>query len=146
VECGVGGSALAADSYRGWFDVDFVTDPSGRLAPLEINLRLTHRRDLRQVRAAARSLSFSHMSPRAAVEWTPEFLANRATPDHPLNPVRLDLTMRLDVDPRSPVPAGWIGHASRLTGLPPPTVDLAVLDARRAVFPLHGLHPHDPRD
>ena len=27
--------------------------------------------------------------------WTPEFLAHRFTPDHPLNPVRLDLTMRL---------------------------------------------------
>jgi acetoin utilization protein AcuC len=35
------------------------------------------------------------MSPRAAVVWTPEFLSHRFTPDHPLNPVRLDLTMRL---------------------------------------------------
>ena len=35
------------------------------------------------------------MSPRAAVVWTPEFLTYRLSPDHPLNPVRLDLTMRL---------------------------------------------------
>ena len=35
------------------------------------------------------------MSPRAAVVWTPEFLTYRLSPDHPLNPVRLDLTIRL---------------------------------------------------
>jgi hypothetical protein len=35
------GRALAADGYRGWYDVDYVTDRSGRLAPVEINLRLT---------------------------------------------------------------------------------------------------------
>src|SRR6185312_9937503 len=70
-----------------------------------------------------------------------------------------------DVDPHRPLPAGWIGHASRLTGRPLPTdmsdgvevthepwteggdrVDGAVLDTRLAVFPLHGLDPHDPRD
>jgi hypothetical protein len=32
---------LAEDGYRGWYDVDFVTDRSSRLAPTEINLRLT---------------------------------------------------------------------------------------------------------
>ena len=70
-----------------------------------------------------------------------------------------------DVDPRGPVPAGWVADASRLAGLPLPTemtdgadgarvpwltgtdrVDVAVLDARRAVFPLYGLDPDDPRD
>jgi GNAT superfamily N-acetyltransferase len=35
------GRALAAEGYRGWFDVDFVAATSGRLAPTEINLRLT---------------------------------------------------------------------------------------------------------
>jgi hypothetical protein len=35
------GRALADEGYRGWYDVDFVTDRSGRLAPTEINLRLT---------------------------------------------------------------------------------------------------------
>ena len=35
------------------------------------------------------------MSPRAAVVWTPEFLSYDLGHDHPLNPVRLDLTMRL---------------------------------------------------
>ena len=35
------GRALAADGYRGWFDVDFVATTAGRLAPTEINLRLT---------------------------------------------------------------------------------------------------------
>ena len=70
-----------------------------------------------------------------------------------------------DVDPRSPVPAGWVAYASRLTSLALPTemtdgvdvahapwltgtdrVDVAILETRRAVFPLHGLDPHDPRD
>ncbi|MGW5675939.1 GNAT family N-acetyltransferase [Streptomyces sp. NPDC003860] len=35
------GRALAADGYRGWFDVDFVTGDDGLLAPVETNLRLT---------------------------------------------------------------------------------------------------------
>ncbi|MFI9363441.1 hypothetical protein ACIG5E_20650 [Kitasatospora sp. NPDC053057] len=35
------GQRLAADGYRGWYDVDFVTDRQRRLAPTEINLRLT---------------------------------------------------------------------------------------------------------
>lgn len=35
------GGELAAAGYRGWFDVDFVTDGAGRLAPTETNLRLT---------------------------------------------------------------------------------------------------------
>jgi Acetyltransferase (GNAT) domain len=35
------GREVAATGYRGWFDVDFVTDADGRLAPTEVNLRLT---------------------------------------------------------------------------------------------------------
>ncbi|MER6301636.1 hypothetical protein ABT247_19030 [Kitasatospora sp. NPDC001539] len=35
------GERLAAEGYRGWYDVDFVTDRRRRLAPTEINLRLT---------------------------------------------------------------------------------------------------------
>ncbi|MFD8980914.1 GNAT family N-acetyltransferase [Streptomyces sp. NPDC059564] len=35
------GRELAASGYRGWFDVDFVADAAGRLAPTEANLRLT---------------------------------------------------------------------------------------------------------
>ncbi len=35
------GRELAASGYRGWFDVDFVADAAGRLAPTETNLRLT---------------------------------------------------------------------------------------------------------
>ncbi|MFJ5711475.1 GNAT family N-acetyltransferase [Streptomyces sp. NPDC093105] len=35
------GRELADSGYRGWFDVDFVADGSGRLAPTETNLRLT---------------------------------------------------------------------------------------------------------
>ncbi|MGW6782453.1 GNAT family N-acetyltransferase [Streptomyces sp. NPDC054987] len=35
------GRELAASGYRGWFDVDFVVDAEGRLAPTEVNLRLT---------------------------------------------------------------------------------------------------------
>ena len=35
------------------------------------------------------------MSPRAAVVWTPQFLSYDLGDDHPLDPVRVDLTMRL---------------------------------------------------
>jgi hypothetical protein len=35
------GREVAAAGYRGWFDVDLVTGDDGRLAPTEINLRLT---------------------------------------------------------------------------------------------------------
>ncbi|MFI7131984.1 hypothetical protein ACIBQ1_40345 [Nonomuraea sp. NPDC050153] len=35
------GAALARHGYRGWYDVDFVADRAGLLAPTEINLRLT---------------------------------------------------------------------------------------------------------
>ncbi|MGW6685223.1 GNAT family N-acetyltransferase [Streptomyces sp. NPDC054961] len=35
------GRELSAAGYRGWFDVDFVVDGTGRLAPTETNLRLT---------------------------------------------------------------------------------------------------------
>ncbi|MCB5181304.1 hypothetical protein [Streptomyces antimicrobicus] len=35
------GRELSAAGYRGWFDVDFVADGLGRLAPTETNLRLT---------------------------------------------------------------------------------------------------------
>ncbi|WP_329440502.1 GNAT family N-acetyltransferase [Streptomyces sp. NBC_01426] len=35
------GQELAAAGYRGWFDVDFVVDGTGLLAPTETNLRLT---------------------------------------------------------------------------------------------------------
>ncbi|WP_406073645.1 GNAT family N-acetyltransferase [Streptomyces virginiae] len=35
------GRELADSGYRGWFDVDFVADGTGRLAPTETNLRLT---------------------------------------------------------------------------------------------------------
>lgn len=70
-----------------------------------------------------------------------------------------------DLDPRSPLPAGWLAHTAGLTrhSLPdamtdgvdvahePWTegahpVDPTVLETRRAVFPLHGLDPDDPRD
>lgn len=70
-----------------------------------------------------------------------------------------------DVDARTQVPDGWVGHTARLTGRPLPTemsdgvevahepwgegtdrVDASVIDTRRAVFPLHGLDPDDPRD
>jgi acetoin utilization protein AcuC len=70
-----------------------------------------------------------------------------------------------DLDPRTPLPASWVDHASRLSGRPLPSemsdgvdvahepwtegadrVDTAVVDTRRAVFPLHGLDPDDPRD
>jgi acetoin utilization protein AcuC len=72
-----------------------------------------------------------------------------------------------DVDPNTPLPADWVAHASTLApNWPLPSsmtdgsdtaferwggeldtpVDLAVMETRRAVFPLHGLDPDDPRD
>ncbi len=70
-----------------------------------------------------------------------------------------------DVEPGRPLPASWIAHTAGLTGQPLPTsmtdgrsgshqpwtegsdrVDAAVLEVRRAVFPLHGLDPNDRRD
>jgi acetoin utilization protein AcuC len=71
-----------------------------------------------------------------------------------------------DVDPARPLPADWVAHTAGLTGRPLPTamtdggetafppwgdaagdgVDAAITEVRRAVFPLHGLDPDDPRD
>ncbi|MFD0204573.1 MULTISPECIES: acetoin utilization protein AcuC [Saccharothrix] len=72
-----------------------------------------------------------------------------------------------DVDPNTPLPADWVAHASTIApNWPLPTsmsddadtafepwggqldtpVDVAVMQTRRAVFPLHGLDPDDPRD
>ena len=72
-----------------------------------------------------------------------------------------------DLDPNRPLPAGWVSHVAGLTGdLPLPTsmtdgadigfqpwsgethaeLDRAIVATRRAVFPLHGLDPDDPRD
>jgi acetoin utilization protein AcuC len=70
-----------------------------------------------------------------------------------------------DVDPERSIPASWVAHAARLTPRPLPStmgegasvdhepwgtggdpVDIAVRETRRAVFPLHGLDPDDPRD
>ncbi|MBV9313373.1 MAG: acetoin utilization protein AcuC [Pseudonocardia sp.] len=70
-----------------------------------------------------------------------------------------------DLDPETPIPAIWTAHAATLTRRPLPTtmgehgeisyqpwgtgadrVDDAIEATRNAVFPLHGLDPHDPRD
>jgi acetoin utilization protein AcuC len=73
-----------------------------------------------------------------------------------------------DVDPNTPVPADWISLVTKMVAphvvLPTSMsdnadvtfvpwgggvddqVDLAIRDTRRAVFPLHGLDPDDPRD
>jgi len=72
-----------------------------------------------------------------------------------------------DVDPNRPLPPDWVAHATRIApGWPLPAsmtdgcdpvhqpwggdteepVDKAIRDTRRAVFPLHGLDPDDPRD
>ncbi|MFN2497341.1 MAG: acetoin utilization protein AcuC [Pseudonocardiaceae bacterium] len=72
-----------------------------------------------------------------------------------------------DVDPQTPVPAAWLGHtatvargeqlpSSMTDGVQPrwtpwdgsadTGVDRAILQTRRAVYPLHGLDPDDPRD
>ncbi|HEX5401318.1 MAG TPA: acetoin utilization protein AcuC, partial [Pseudonocardiaceae bacterium] len=73
-----------------------------------------------------------------------------------------------DVDPNTPVPADWISLVAGMVaphvvlptsmsdnadvtfepwgGAVDDQVDLAIRDTRRAVFPLHGLDPDDPRD
>ncbi|HWE92136.1 MAG TPA: acetoin utilization protein AcuC [Pseudonocardiaceae bacterium] len=72
-----------------------------------------------------------------------------------------------DIDPNTPLPADWIALAARIApNVPLPTsmsdgvdtafqpwggeavepVDIGIMDTRRAVFPLHGLDPDDPRD
>jgi acetoin utilization protein AcuC len=73
-----------------------------------------------------------------------------------------------DIDPNTPLPADWVAKATSLlpasaelptsmtdgadTSFEPwgggadSQVDRAILNTRRAVFPLHGLDPEDPRD
>ena len=74
-----------------------------------------------------------------------------------------------DIDPTTPLPAGWLAHAATASpetplpedmsdGTPHPVpfrpwdgsveqpVDRAIQDTRTAVYPLHGLDPYDPRD
>ncbi|GGP40608.1 hypothetical protein GCM10010185_09590 [Saccharothrix coeruleofusca] len=72
-----------------------------------------------------------------------------------------------DLDPETPLPAGWVARTSALAphrplpasmtdgadvahepwgGVTSQPVDTAVLETRRALFPLHGLDPEDPRD
>jgi acetoin utilization protein AcuC len=79
----------------------------------------------------------------------------------------LAIVLDRNIDPNTPLPADWIAQAARIApGRPlPPSmtdvadtsfepwgggtdqqVDRAILATRRAVFPLHGLDPEDPRD
>ena len=73
-----------------------------------------------------------------------------------------------DVDPNRPLPADWVATITKLVpphvmlpasmsdgadtafepwgGVVDDPVDIAIRDARRAVFPMHGLDPDDPRD
>lgn len=72
-----------------------------------------------------------------------------------------------DIEPATSVPVDWAGHVRRLApsavlpatmsdgrdigfvpwgGVTVAPVDVAVLETRNAVFPLHGLDPVDPRD
>jgi acetoin utilization protein AcuC len=73
-----------------------------------------------------------------------------------------------DLDPNTPLPADWVAQASKLlpataalptsltdnvdTAFEPwgggedTQLDRAIMDTRRAVFPLYGLDPDDPRD
>jgi acetoin utilization protein AcuC len=72
-----------------------------------------------------------------------------------------------EVDPNTPLPADWVAHTATVArGVRLPTsmsdgstpewsawdgsgedgVDRAILETRRAVYPLFGLDPEDPRD
>lgn len=78
----------------------------------------------------------------------------------------LGILLDREVDPNTPVPADWLAHTAtvaRGTRLPKSMtdgieprwtpwdgagdtgVDRAILETRRAVYPLHGLDPEDPR-
>ncbi|MDQ0380035.1 acetoin utilization protein AcuC [Amycolatopsis thermophila] len=79
----------------------------------------------------------------------------------------LATVLNRDVKPETPLPPGWVGtvlRAAPSAELPPEMtdgrdttyrpwgdgaddpVDVAIRDTRRALFPLHGLDPDDPRD
>jgi len=79
----------------------------------------------------------------------------------------LAIMLDRDVDPRRPLPAGWVAHVTGLTrDIPLPAgmtdsadirfqawsgegeseLDRLIVATRRAVLPLHGLDPEDPRD
>ncbi|RZT87035.1 acetoin utilization protein AcuC [Pseudonocardia sediminis] len=88
------------------------------------------------------------MNPRTSVVWTPEFLTYQLSDDHPLNPVRLDLTMELsrqlgvldDVDLIAPEPA----TEAELTRVHTPGYQTAVRSAPEAPFGVgHGLGTAD---
>ena len=88
------------------------------------------------------------MSARTAVVWTPGFLDYQLSPDHPLNPVRLDLTMRLarglgvldDVELLEPPPA----TDDELELVHAPSYLTAVRSAPEAPFHVgHGLGTAD---
>jgi acetoin utilization protein AcuC len=71
-----------------------------------------------------------------------------------------------EVDPNTPVPDTWVAHAAKVArgvqlpnsmtdgvepywtpwdGTADTGLDQAIAETRRAVFPLHGLDPEDPR-
>jgi acetoin utilization protein AcuC len=79
----------------------------------------------------------------------------------------LAILLDREVDPNTPVPATWVAHAATVArGVQLPNsmtdgvepywtpwdgtgetgVDQAILETRRAVFPLHGLDPDNPQD
>jgi acetoin utilization protein AcuC len=81
----------------------------------------------------------------------------------------LALVAGRDIDPRTPIPAGWIAAAAEARPMiAPPTsmtegdgtplahepwdgqdgapVDRAIMQVRKEIFPLYGLDPFDPRD
>src|SRR5215470_7271916 len=79
----------------------------------------------------------------------------------------LAIMLDRDVDPRRPLPAGWVAHVTGLTrDMPLPAgmtdsadirfqawsgegeseLDRLIVATRRPVLPLHGLDPEDPRD
>ena len=101
----------------------------------------------RSVRRVGPSPRSSH-DPRAAVVWTPEFLSYDLGDDHPLDPVRLDLTMRLatelgvleGVEPLVPEPA----PDERDPAGPRAVLPAAVKSAPEAPFGVgHGLGTDD---
>lgn len=81
----------------------------------------------------------------------------------------LGVVLDRDVDPRTPLPAGWCAEATaarpdvplphdmsdgspdgievdRWDGHQTEPVDHTISEVRRLIYPLHGLDPHDPRD
>jgi hypothetical protein len=131
------GRVLAAEGYRGWYDVDFVTDGGGRLAPVEINVRLTGpavafniEATLDRVRGGRHFVRTLDVLPLGAR------LPGRALRDHVARLVDLcpDATLLVTIPTAAFDPAPYLGLAiAARTSTALDTAEAAVRDANAAL-------------